>query len=438
MPTEPLTKNHPVANSADLRLRTAFLVSSIGDWIYRLAIPVLVLKITGSATSTALAYAIEFIPYIAIGLVAGVIADRFDRRRVMILCDLTSAVLALAVTALALLDEPPLAAIYLCAFLLACVRPFYFPAFQGFLVDVVPEQRLARVNSWTQTVDSALGFIGPVAGIAFVAALGVSLSALVNALSFGASALLIAAIAHTRPRAAEPTTANSIAKDFAGGLRTLWTMKAVMWGTVLMALSNLAAWTIEGSLFFLILEVEDMPKVVLGLVFGAQGLGAVVGGVLAPRLTDRYRLGVLLAFGMGLSGATMVLPVLVPTWWAVLIAWGVEGIATSVVIVSWFTARQKVVPSEVIGRVVSVSRAAAYATIPLGAVLGGWLVSGTSPTRTLFLCAAAVQAVVFLGAALSPVVRIDSGSGSGADSDPGADSGPGHTPQDAVGTAEAG
>ncbi len=409
MPTEQPTEERPTAGPADIRLRTAFLVSSIGDWIYRLAIPVLVLKITGSATSTALAYAIEFIPYIVIGLVAGVIADRFDRRRVMILCDLASGVLALAVTALALLDRPPLAAIYLCAFLLACVRPFYFPAFQGFLVDVVPERRLARVNSWTQTVDSALGFIGPVAGIAFVAALGVSLSALVNALSFGASALLIAAIAHTPARAGEPTTAARIAKDFADGLRAVRAMRAVLWGTVLMALSNLAAWTIEGSLFYLVLEVEEKPKVVLGLVLGAQGLGAVVGGVLAPRLTDRYRLGPLLAFGMGLSGATMVLPALVPTWWAVLIAWGVEGVATSLVIVSWFTARQKVVPSAVIGRVVSVSRAAAYATIPLGAVLGGWLVSGASPTRTLFVCAAVVQAVVFLGTALSPVVRIDAG-----------------------------
>ncbi|MFD9060946.1 MFS transporter [Kitasatospora purpeofusca] len=424
MPTAKPIEERPTPGPADIRLRAAFLVSGIGDWIYRLAIPVLVLKITGSATSTALAYAIEFIPYIVIGLFAGVIADRFDRRRVMILCDLASAVLALAVTALATLDRPPLAAIYLCAFLLACVRPFYFPAFQGFLVDVVPERRLARVNSWTQTVDSALGFIGPVAGITAVAALGVPVSALVNALSFGASALLITSIATTPAPSSGPTTAARIAKDFADGLRALRTMRAVLWGTVLMALSNLAAWTIEGSLFYLVLEVEEKPKVVLGLVLGAQGLGAVLGGVLAPRLTDRYRLGPLLAFGMGLSGATMVLPALVPTWWAVLIAWGVEGVATSLVIVSWFTARQKVVPSEVIGRVVSVSRAAAYATIPLGAVLGGRLVSGASPTRTLFVCAAVVQAVVFLGTAFSPVVRIDPGP-AGADTGTGSSTGTG-------------
>ncbi|MFJ8430711.1 MFS transporter [Kitasatospora sp. NPDC094019] len=425
MPTAKPIEERPTPGPADIRLRAAFLVSGIGDWIYRLAIPVLVLKITGSATSTALAYAIEFIPYIVIGLFAGVVADRFDRRRVMILCDLSSAVLALAVTALATLDRPPLAAIYLCAFLLACVRPFYFPAFQGFLVDVVPERRLARVNSWTQTVDSALGFIGPVAGITAVAALGVPVSALVNALSFGASALLITAISTTPAAGSGPTTAARIAKDFADGLRALRAMRAVLWGTVLMALSNLAAWTVEGSLFYLVLEVEQKPKVVLGLVLGAQGLGAVVGGVLAPRLTDRYRLGPLLAFGMGLSGATMVLPALVPTWWAVLIAWGVEGVATSLVIVSWFTARQKVVPSAVIGRVVSVSRAAAYATIPLGAVLGGRLVSGASPTRTLFVCAAVVQAVVFLGTALSPVVRIDPGPGAGP-----------HGPDSATGTGD--
>jgi MFS family permease len=398
----------PRERTADIRLRTAFLVSSTGDWIYRLAIPLLVLKLTGSAVSTAFAYAIEFIPYIVIGLFAGVIADRYDRRRLMILCDSLSAVLALAITAIALLSHPPVAALYVCAFLLACVRPFYFPAFQGFLVDVVPEHRLARTNSWTQTADSALSFLGPVAGLAFVAAIGPSWSALLNALSFAASAGLIASIAVLRPRQAPatPPGPTTIWRDFRTGLRTLWELKPVFWGTLLMALSNLAAFTVESSLFYLVLKVERMPNVALGLVLGGQGLGAVVGAVLAERLTERFRLGSLLVAAMGFSGLTMVVPVLAPNWWAVLTGWSLEGIATSVVVVAWFTARQTAVPSELIGRTVSVGRAVAYLTIPLGALLGGQLVAGAAPARTVFGWAAAIQGLVFLGTVVSPVRRI--------------------------------
>ncbi|GAA1960622.1 MFS transporter [Kitasatospora viridis] len=419
MPTT--TPPNPVAapreRTADIRLRAAFLVSGTGDWIYRLAIPLLVLKLTGSAASTAFAYAIEFIPYIVVGLFAGVIADRFDRRRLMILCDGISAALALVITAIALLPHPPVAALYVCAFVLACVRPFYFPAFQGFLVDVVPEHRLARTNSWTQTADSALSFLGPVAGLAFVAAIGPSWSALLNAVSFAASAGLIASIGALRPgrapaepaepaEATEATEPTAIWEDFRTGLRTLWELKPVFWGTLLMALSNLAAFTVESSLFYLVLKVERMPNVALGLVLGGQGLGAVVGAVLAERLTERFRLGSLLAAAMGFSGLTMVLPVVAPSWWAVLVGWSLEGIATSVVVVAWFTARQTAVPSELIGRTVSVGRAVAYLTIPLGALLGGQLVVGAAPARTVFGWAAAVQGLVFLGTLVSPVRRI--------------------------------
>ena len=88
------------------RLRSAFAVSSTGDWIYRLAVPLLVLKTTGSAVSTAFAYTLEFVPYIGLGLVAGVFTDRADRRRMMVSCDVLSAVLALGIAIIASFDHP--------------------------------------------------------------------------------------------------------------------------------------------------------------------------------------------------------------------------------------------------------------------------------------------------------------------------------------------
>ncbi|NJC73104.1 MFS transporter [Planosporangium thailandense] len=412
--TDVVQEADTAGNRNGVRLRSAFLVSSAGDWIYRFAVPTLILTITGSAMSTAIAYVIEFIPYIVVGLFAGVVADRVNRRRVLIACDVTSFVIALAIAGFAALEHPPVAALYGCAFLLACVRPFYFPAFQGFLVDVTPERKLSRINAWTQTIDSTLGFLGPIIGTALIAELGVPLAALVNALSFALSALLIYQISYVVAGAGATGEGQlgaalaGVGRDFVAGLHTVWRIRPIWWGTLLMAAANLAGYVVEGNLVYLLLTAERLPKIALGLVFSAHGLGAVAGAVLAPRLIDRYPTGRLLAAGMGLSAVAMALPAVIPHYGAIIVGWGIEGIATSVIVVSWFTARQKIVAADMIGRVVSVSRAVAYVAIPLGAVLGGALAAQTSPVRLLFLCAALLQAAVFVGTAVSPVGRIDS------------------------------
>lgn len=403
------------ASGDGIRLRGAFLISNTGDWIYRFAVPTLILRITNSALATAFAYVLEFIPYVLVGLIAGVVADRMNRRRILVACDTASAGITLIIAGVASLHHLPLAVLYGCALLLACVRPFYFPAFQGLLVDTIPERNRGGVNAWIQTVNSALNMIGPIAGTAIVAAVGVPLAALINALSFACSAMLVYQIVYVHRPSASPgpsPAAGALAgvrRDFTDGMRLLWQNKAIRYGSGLMAAANLAGSIVEANLIFLVVKVEDLPKIVFGVIFGAQGLGSVVGAVLATRLVGRYPAGRLLVYGMGGSAVATLLPALAPHWWVITACWGAEGIVTSVVVVSWFTERQRIVAPRAIGRVISVSRAIAYVTIPLGALLGGWLAAGADPLRDVFGFAAALQVAVFLGTALSPLSRMSTG-----------------------------
>jgi MFS family permease len=396
-----------------IRLRGAYFVSNVGDWVYRFAIPTLILRITDSALATAFAYVLEFIPYVIVGLVAGVVADRWNRRRILVICDTGSTGITLIIAGLATLHHLPVTLLYACALLLACVRPLYFPAFQGLLVDTIPERNRARANAWTQTVNSTLDMIGPIAGTAIVAAVGVPVAALINALSFACSAMLIYQITYIHRPAVSHGPAltagarGGVRRDFTDGMRLLWQNKTIRYGTGLMAAANLAGAVIEANLIFLVVKAENLPKIVFGVIFGAQGLGAVVGAMLAVRLVGRYPAGRLLVSGMGWSAAAMVLPALVPHWWMMIVGCGAEGIATSVMVVSWFTERQRIVAPGAIGRVVSVSRTIAYVTIPVGALLGGWLAGSADPVRAVFGFAAALQAAVFLGTALSPVARLN-------------------------------
>jgi MFS family permease len=396
-----------------IRLRSAFLISSAGDWIYRFAVPTLVLRVTGSALATAFAYALEFIPYVLVGLIAGVVADRKDRRRILVMCDTGSAGITVIIAGIAALHHFPLAVLYGCALLLACVRPCYFPAFQGLLVDTIPERDRAGVNAWIQTVNSVLNMIGPVAGTAIVAAAGVSLATLINALSFACSAMLVYQIAYVRQPSPSPSPSPAVGalaglrRDFADGMRLLWQNKAIRYGSGLMAAANLAGSIVEANLIFLVVKVEGLPKIIFGVIFAAQGLGSVIGAMLATRLVARFPAGRLLVSGMGVSAVATLLPALAPRWWIMASCWGLDGIVMSVVVVSWFTERQRLVAPEAIGRVVSVSRAVAYVTVPLGALLGGWLAGGADPLRQVFGFAAALQAAVFAGTALSPLARLN-------------------------------
>jgi MFS family permease len=400
-----------VRYESSVRLRSAYLVSSIGDWTYRFAVPTLILRITGSALATAFAYVLEFIPYVIIGPVAGVAADRWNRRRMLVTCDTASAAITLTIVGITIPHHVPLPLLYGFALLLACVRPLYFPAFQGLLVETTPGRSRAGLNAWAQTVDSALSMMGPIAGTAIVAVAGVPLTALIDALSFASSAMLIYQIAYTHRAEASQGTASAAAalggvlRDFDEGMRLLWRHKVIRYGTGLMAMANLAGSIVEANLIFLVVRAEGLPRIVFGIIFGAQGLGSLVGAISAPRLVNRYPAGRLLAYGMGGSAAAMLLPALVPRWWMIMASWAAEGIVTSIVVVCWFTERQRIVPAEAIGRVVSVSRAIAYMAIPLGALLGGWLAGSADPLREIFGVAAALQTGVFLGTILSPLAR---------------------------------
>jgi MFS family permease len=399
-------------------LRSAFAISSAGDWIYKFAVPTLILRLTGSALDTAFAYVLEFIPYVVIGPFAGVLADRFSRRRTMVGCDAVSCLFALCIAGLIEVGHPPIAALYVLALALACTRPLYFPAFQGFLVDMVSEQQRPRFNSWTQVSDGILSLGGPVIGTAVVAAAGVSLATVLDAVSFAVSASLVATIPYRRKARPAPSApaapANGliggVLADLAEGLRSMTASRAIGIGVVLVSGANLTAFIIEGNLVYLLLDSEHQAKVALGVVFSAQGAGAILGAALAPALLRRVRVGRLLTIALGVFAVALAIPAIWPHYPAIVTGQGVEGSASALTIVCWFTMVQRLVPAQVIGRFVAAARAIGCLALPAGALLGAWILEAGGTTRTLFACAAAIQVVIALATLRSPLSRVDTGN----------------------------
>jgi predicted MFS family arabinose efflux permease len=397
-------------------LRCAYIVSTTGDWVFRFALPLLVLRLTGSAFSAAFTYALEFVPYVLVGLFSGVIADRMDRRLLMVGCDLCSTVVAAGIAVLCLAGRPPVLAVYLTAFALACVRPLYFPAFQGFLVDRVAEARRPVMNSWIQGSDSLLNMLGPIVGVSVVAFLGPGVASVVNAASFGLSATLVALTAAAGAAASRrvPLSAavRGMGPDLATGFRLLFADPVLRSGTVLLTVTNFAVHCVEANLVFVVTAATGQSTVDLGLIVAAQGAGATVGAAVVPGLLRRSSEGVLLKVGMGALAASLLAPAVSADVRVLAPAWAVAGVATSLIVVGWFTYRQKVIDAEHMGRVVAVNRAVSFAAILPAALLGGWMLAGHGPwllfaTAGLLQFAAwAVTAVGLVGKAgrVRPVV----------------------------------
>jgi MFS family permease len=408
----------PAVNSADgrwlgaldsVKLRGAFAVSTAGDWIFKFAVPILVLRLTGSAIATAFAYVLEFIPYVAIGPLMGALADRFPRRQTMITCDAASCLLALGVVGLMQVPRPPIAGLFVTAFALACVRPLYFPAYQGFLVEVVKESDRPRFNSWTQLADGALSLAGPAMGAAIVATCGASVATLADAGSFATSALLIGSMASPRrPRsaAASPDKSRSLIRDLGDGVRAITASAPIRAGVILITAANLAAYAIEGNLVYFVLHLQHEMKVGLGLVFTAQGAGAIVGAGFAPKLLGRVRAGQLVALGLGLSLVAMTIPAIAPRFPSIIAGQAIEGTGSSLIVVSWFSVIQGLIPERTIGSFVSAVRAVGYLAVPLGAVLGAWVLTSSASVRSLFVCCACLQLLIVLATTRSPLIRL--------------------------------
>ncbi len=209
------------------RLWLGQAISQFGDALYGLLFLFIVDKLTGSAAMVGYVGALNAAPFLLFGPYAGLVADRFDRKRVMLFADLTSAaILAALCVALIIEPRPPVGVVFTAAFLLSSVNAFFLPAKSAAIPSLVPPERLMEANALSTATQNlmpllGIGFSG--AGLGLLYALYPNLFFLVaagaNALSFLISALCIAGLQALRPKRDGPE--KNALKEIADGFRLI-------------------------------------------------------------------------------------------------------------------------------------------------------------------------------------------------------------------------
>ncbi|MCG5440220.1 MFS transporter [Micromonospora foliorum] len=383
----------------DFRLLWSAAVSSrFGDALRTPALALLAAAVTRDPRIIAAVTVAAQVPPLLFGLLGGVYADRWDRRRTMALVDGVRAVVVAALAVVVALDLVSVPVLLMAAFLLATLGTLFDSASFALLPALVPPDALPRANGRLQAGAAvAGGFLGaPAAGVLF--AVAPALPFALDAVTFAAAALLVLALAPVgNPNARPRTGRGSVRSEIAEGLRWLRAHRTLWRVTVLTAASNLAISGIMAVLVLYALDVLRVPPAGYGLFTAAAIVGGVAGALGAGRLAAR--LGTVPALRAVLAVETVAL-----TGFALArhpvpggIALAVFAAGTVVWNSLWASYGQRNVPSELLGRVGAAQRMVGLLTAPLGAALAG-LAAAAYGTVPVAGAAAGTFALVTLAA----------------------------------------
>ncbi|MBM3695033.1 MAG: MFS transporter [Actinobacteria bacterium] len=354
--------------------------SLFGDYVALLALPLFVVHLTGSALHLGLTTALETLPTLLFGFAVGVLLDRANLKRLLILADIGRAVAFVALALAAAWGTAAVWMVFAAAFLTGTLTVTFDSGFQAWMPTLVNERTLVGVNSRLQFVRTLAWTLGPpLAG--FLAASGAFPIAFgLDAATFVISGLSLLVLVELRPRPAperDPWLAS-----FRRGLACLWRLPALRAATVAGTFGNLAFVPMEALLvLFCADRLGITDGALIGWLFGGHSLLGALGVISAPAATRRLGLGRafvagLLAMGGGFLVLTLAAPALasLPPVWTVAVAVLPAGLAVtgvSYVNVAFTTLRQQLPPPALRGRVIAASRTLSWAGLPVGAALGG-------------------------------------------------------------------
>lgn len=369
------------------RLWVGETTSAFGSSVSSVALPLVALTVLhAGVVAVAVLDGLVWLPWLVVGLPAGVWVDRLPRRAVMMACDVVSLLALVSVPLAVWTHVLTLAQLVVVGVAIGTSEVFFSTAYRAFLPALLAADELVEGNAHLQAAESAAQVAGPGAAGLLAQAAGAVSGVLVDALSFAASFWCLRGLGG-RERPVERVR-RSLRADIATGLRFVLRDRLLR---SLMAFGGAANLVLSG--FGAILVVYLVRGV--GLSAGAAGVmiaigqtGAVAGAVLAPRMARAIGSArLVLAAKVGAVPFALLIPLSAPDWRLVFFVVGdialAGGITAGNVVQRGFT--QSYVPLELMGRVNTSTQVVNYGLIPVGAVLGGVLAGALGFRSTLWL-----------------------------------------------------
>jgi MFS family permease len=399
-------------------LWSATTVSNLGDGIVSIAYPWLASAVTRSPLLIALSAVVSRLPWLIFTLHAGVITDRFNRKRIIVAMDSARGLLTIAVGFFVYLERDSLpslnelssltnletnytlySVILVTAFLFGLAEVLRDNSAQTLMPAVVEDKDLEKANGRMWSAESLTNsFIGPPLG-SFIIAIAIFLPFFVDAATFFIAAALIASMKPmVKSFAPEAKTGPiNFKAEIKEGFGWLWSHTLLRPMAIILGLINGIA-SLTGAVFILFAqEVLDTTVFIFAVLGTAAAVGGILGGLLGPKVSERIGGGRSLALALFVMPLGTLLIGFTSQWYIVWVLVVIETFTAVLWNVVTVSLRQSLIPTNLLGRVNSVYRFFAWGTIPIGTLLGGGLVAAL---ESPFGREMAFRSVYFVGAAL--------------------------------------
>ena len=406
------------------KLWGATTISNLGDGIVAIAYPWLASAVTRSPLLIALSAVVSRLPWLVFTLHAGVITDRFNRKRIIVAMDTLRGLLTIAIGIFVYLERESLpslneltsltnletnytlySVILITAFLFGLAEVLRDNCAQTLMPAVVEDKDLEKANGRMWSAESLTNsFIGPPLG-SFIIAIAIFLPFFVDAVTFFLAAALIAGMKPT-VKSFEPEVKSgpiNFRAEIKEGFSWLWSHTLLRPMAIILGLLNAIA-SLSAAVYILFAqEVLNTTVFIFAVLGTAAAVGGILGGLLGPKISEKIGSGRSLAIALFVMPLGALLIGFASQWyvvWALVFFQTFAGVLWNIVTVSL---RQSLIPTNLLGRVNSVYRFFAWGTIPIGTLLGGGVVFAL---EGLIGREMAFRSVYFIGAALGFILFV--------------------------------
>lgn len=401
MPRDPESGMFAALRNRNYRLwASGQIVSLVGTWMQRIAQDWLVLTLSdGNALAVGIVMALQFGPTLFLSVWGGVLADRYDKRRILIFTQWASALCALVMGVLDVGGFVALWHVYLIAFALGCVSAVDAPVRQSFTIEMVGKEHLSNAIALNSMTFNTARIIGPAISGVLINVIGTGWVFLLNVVTFGGVLVALALMNAKELIPSEPTPrAKGQVRD---GFRYVWSRKDLRVIMVTVFMVSTFGLNFPISLAVMARTTFDRGADAYGLLSTTLAVGTLAGAAYAAKRKDAPRLRTFLSAAAAF-GLFEIAVGLMPTYPLVALMLIPTGALTLTFTTSAMNILQMSVPSEMRGRVMGIYMLSFLGGTPLGSPVLGWLADAVDPRAPLIiggaisLVSASVAGVYFL------------------------------------------
>jgi MFS family permease len=350
-------------------------ISLLGDQFYMVALPWLVLQLTGSALAVGTILAVAGIPRALLMLVGGVFTDRMSPRLLMLLSNAARIIITGLLTVLVVTQLIQVWMLYVLSFAFGVVDAFFHPAYMAILPMIVEENELASGNATLQGTSLLVSGIGPGIGGVLVKLAGTGLSFFLDTLSFVVATFSLLSMDKTRIKQA-PAKKTSIVAEIREAVAYLAgdnLLRPMM--LIIMALNFLFIGPMMvGPAVLAKQRFVEQGSIALGLLLSSMGIGSLI-GMLAGSMLKPSRLGIVTLSSFAIAGLGIIGSGFTATLWLTAVLFAVVGTSygfSNLLIITWLQQR---ISKEMMGRIMSIVMLSSTGLMPISSALGGLLAS---------------------------------------------------------------